>query len=237
MRYIPDQTRRFPSRPHYQPAELDSDCEMVITRFLRGLHGEVKFPIATEDLTKLIERDAQDLDVYADLSGYGEDVEGVTEFVRGAKPVVAISAKLYENSRQENRLRTTLTHEFGHVRFHACLWELESPNRELLTHAPNSDKIICKRDNIVDTAPSDWMEWQAGYVCGAILMPKSVVISRCREFSEATGLFGVLGQDTKHGREFVARIMADFQVSEQAARVRLLKLGLMVPGTPPPSLF
>ena len=29
----------------------------------------------------------------------------------------------------------------------------------------------CKRDNIVGASETDWMEWQAGYVCGAILIP------------------------------------------------------------------
>jgi hypothetical protein len=237
VKYVPDRTGRFQNRPHYEPVELDRDCEKVITDFLRGLHNEVRFPVVTDDLTKLIERDAQELDLYADLSAYGPEVEGVTEFVRGAKPKVAISAKLYENSRQENRLRTTLTHEFGHVRFHACLWEIEPPSRDLLKSNPNSAKIICKRDTILDTAQSDWMEWQAGYVCGAILMPKSVLVSRCREFVEAKGIFGALAQDSDPGREFVAKVMTDFQVSEHAARVRLLKLGLMVPGAPTPSLF
>jgi hypothetical protein len=34
---------------------------------------------------------------------------------------------------------------------------------------------ICYRDNILDAAQTDWMEWQAGYVCGALLMPASKV--------------------------------------------------------------
>lgn len=81
--YLRDNTGCFPQRTHYDPQELAHECETVITDFLRSLHGEVRYPIDTEDLKKLIERDARDLDVYADLSSYGENVEGLTEFKQG----------------------------------------------------------------------------------------------------------------------------------------------------------
>ncbi len=111
---------------------------------------------------QLIERDAEDLDVYADLSIYGPDVEGVTEFKPGRKPAVKIASVLTEDERRENRLRTTLTHEWGHVHFHAYLWEVDPPPADLLRQQPNRDKVICKRDSMLDAAQTDWMEWQAG---------------------------------------------------------------------------
>ncbi len=95
------------------------------------------YPVETEALKTLIERDAEDLDVYADLSAYGHDVEGVTEFRPGSKPAVKIAAELTEDSKRENRLRTTLTHEYGHVRFHSYLFEEDPPQPELLRQQPN----------------------------------------------------------------------------------------------------
>ena len=237
MRYVADRTGRFQQRPHYEPAELDAEFERVITTFLCEKHGEVRFPIDTNDLTTLIERDAQDIDLYADLSEYGSDVEGVTIFSRDAKPKVAISAALYANERQHNRLRTTLTHEYGHVRLHSVLWAVEPPSKDLLTRSPRADRIVCKRDSMLDATVSDWMEWQAGYACGAILMPKSVVVERCRAFVEERAIFGALGSEAPAGREFVHDVMAEFGVSEQAAMVRLMKLELLVRGTPAPTLF
>ena len=56
--YVRDATGRFQQRPHYRPEELDRECETIITAFLREIHGEVQYPVATDDLTKLIERDA-----------------------------------------------------------------------------------------------------------------------------------------------------------------------------------
>ena len=53
-------------------------------------------------------------------------MEGLTEFRLGQKPSVKISALLAEDEGRKNRLRTTLTHEYGHVHFHAYLWEPQS---------------------------------------------------------------------------------------------------------------
>ncbi len=55
------------------------------------------------------------------------------------------------------------------------LWDLEPPGPDLLKSNPNASMQICYRDNILDPAQTDWMEWQAGYVCGALLMPASQV--------------------------------------------------------------
>ena len=235
--YVRDQTGRFQQRPHYKPEELDRECESVITGFLKGLYGEARYPVDTEDLKKLIERDAEDLDVYADLSIYGPDVEGVTEFKPGRKPAVKIASVLTEDERRENRLRTTLTHEWGHVHFHAYLWEVEPPPPDLLRQQPNRDKVICKRDSMLDAAQTDWMEWQAGYVCGAILMPKTAVLTLCRRFAEDHGVFRAVSLQAAAGPALISQVVSAFKVSADAARVRLLKLNLVTEAAPNQSLF
>lgn len=237
MKYVRDITGRFQQRPHYEPDELDVECERIIKPFLKDLYGEIKYPVQTEDLKKLIERDADDLDVYADLTIYGPEVEGVTEFRPGRKPRVSISARLTEDDHRENRLRTTLTHEYGHVRFHAYLWEIEPPTADLLRQQPNRDKIICKRDTMIDAAQTDWMEWQAGYICGALLMPKSAVIGLCREYVEANGIYGPVSLQSPAGGQLIQTIVKAFQVSQDAARVRLLKLGLATAAPETKTLF
>lgn len=228
---------RFGERPHYEPAELDGECEDIIVQFLRSIHnGEARFPVHTEDLKKLIERDADDLDCYADLSNYGADVEGVTEFRPGRKPVVRIAKALTEDERYENRLRTTLTHEFGHVRFHAYLYDLGRLQGDLFKgNAPQ--RLISKRENILGASKTDWMEWQAGYVCGAILMPVSHTRRIAREFLGAKQQVGPVATGTKDGHELIVRVSETFQVSEEAARIRLLKLNLLGPVAGQGSLF
>lgn len=237
VKYVPDKTGRFSQRPHYKPEDLDWECEMIINSFLKDSYGVAQFPVSTSDLTRLVERDADDLDLYADLSGYGPDVEGLTEFFPGRKPSVKISSELAEDERRENRLRTTLTHEYGHVHFHAYLWELEPPRRGLFKDKPNGNRQICKRDNILDAAQSDWMEWQAGYVCGALLMPLTPVRRLVGAYQESHGLYGVIGLNDSHGQNLIEAVQSGFQVSADAARVRLTKLGILGESGAGASLF
>ncbi len=61
MKYVRDTTGRFAQRPHYEPAELDDECEGIITQFMRERYGGLDFPLPTEALKVLIERDASDL--------------------------------------------------------------------------------------------------------------------------------------------------------------------------------
>ena len=237
VRYVRDLTGRFSQRPHYQPEELDRECENIITKFLKDKYGKAEFPVTTDDLTLLIERDTDDFDSYADLTVYGNDVEGVTEFQPGKKPIVRISENLSNDDRRENRLRTTLTHEFGHVHFHTYLWEVEPPGADLLQQNPNANKQICKRDTMLDAIQTDWMEWQAGHVCGAMLMPISRLRRIVGAYQEANNLFGVIGTSSEHGQALIASVQEAFQVSADAARVRLLKLNILGTASAGRSLF
>ena len=64
---VPDRTGRFRERPHYDARDLDVECEGIITSFAKGTLGGFSLPVPTDLPTKLIERDADDLDAYADL--------------------------------------------------------------------------------------------------------------------------------------------------------------------------
>ena len=227
MKYIRDNTRRLSMRPHFEPIELDRECEQIICEFLREKYGEIKFPIPTDALDILIEQDAQDLDKYADLSAEGEDVEGVTEFIPGQKPRVKISARLSENPRLENRLRTTLAHEWGHVKFHAPLWLVDTATPDLFGRRPEATSIKCKRDNIFGASEYDWMEWQAGYVCGAVLMPHTRVKAIAKEHLEALRQLGPLEVNSQPASDLIERVVKAFQVSADAARVRMIKLKIL----------
>jgi hypothetical protein len=237
VQFVPDKTGRFSRRPHYRPGELDRECENIIGAFLRSRYGEIRFPVSTEDLTRLIEQDTEDLDLYADLSEFGPDVEGVTEFTHGRKPSVKVSEKLSGDDRYRNRLRTTLTHEYGHVRFHRYLWEMEPPQKDFLKTHPNAKRQICKRDDILNANQYDWMEWQAGYICGAILMPVTHVNKVVGAYQEKHGIYGPVALDSQHALHLIEEIKAGFEVSGDAARVRLAKLNLLSDVAPSLSLF
>ena len=172
MRWTKDLTGRFPERPYYPQEELDSLSEEWIVGFLDDRYGKAEFPVSTEDLTVMIECDTSDLDQYADLSEEGEEdeeVQGLTLFFPDRKPVVKIAQELAGSGRREHRLRTTLTHEFAHVKLHARLWPFDQPR--LFPDAEESPGPRCKRPGDIRGFGTDWMEWQAGYVSGAVLMP------------------------------------------------------------------
>ena len=85
----------------------------------------------------------------------------------------------------------------------------------------------CARGLILQAPVSDWMEWQASYVCGALLMPLSILRN--------TALAGIPGwnersripADSSQAQELMSRVAQAFDVSLDAAQVRLLKTGIL----------
>ena len=228
MQWVRDKTGRFPQRPHYLPAEIDTECEQAILSFLKKKYGNVEFPIKTDDLTVFLEERA-DLDSYADLSREGGDVEGVTEFRPRKRPVVRIAKSLSELSNMENRLRTTLTHEYGHVHFHQFMFDdAQTQSPSLFPRQEKGHTNKCHRDNMLGASERDWMEWQAGYACGAILMPANALVAAVKRFRDENGLpYTNLASEADTGQRLIAFVASAFQTSRDAARVRLLKKGIL----------
>lgn len=225
MRYIRDTTGRFQQRPYYEQTELDQACEEILTAFMRQRYGDLVFPIPTDALTKLIEQDAATLDLYADLSREGPDVQGITDFYPGHPPTVRIAKELSAHPWREHRLRTTLTHEYGHVKFHNQLWAVDSPAAPQSPAVARTASRRCKSTDIQRAPTRDWMEWQAGYVCGALLMPHSHLQRLVADYGHQHGLAGPLQVDSPHTSALKHLMVERFQVSLEAAYIRLLKLG------------
>jgi len=104
-----DYTGRFPRRPHWEVDELERRCEEVMVPFLEGRYGQVPIRLPTDALTVLIEREAEELDLHADLiaDNNDEEIHGVTWFFPGAKPKVQINRSL----RREFRRAIELPHD------------------------------------------------------------------------------------------------------------------------------
>ena len=231
MMWIKDPTGRFPERPFYPQEDLDRLSEGWIVSFLVERYGKAEFPVSTEDLTVMIEGDTSDLDQYADLSGEGDDdeeVQGLTLFFPDRKPVVKIAQELSASGGGEHRLRTTLTHEFAHVKLHAKLWPFNQPR--LFPDADESPGPRCKRPGDARGSGTDWMEWQAGYVSGAVLMPITRVQHLVRKSFAAWGAFNSVPAAPVKGDDLIAMVSGQFGVSKDAARVRLAQLGYLADG-------
>ncbi|MEN4012383.1 MAG: ImmA/IrrE family metallo-endopeptidase [Bellilinea sp.] len=225
MKWIRDNTGRFPSRPFFEDGEIDSKCEILVSTYLQKKYNEVRYPISTNDLTILIEQNTDELDLYADLSDIGENIEGVTAFNPEKKPRVRISHFLSEDSRRENRLRTTLTHELGHVHLHNSLWMTKQGS--LFPDLNKDNQQHCNRDSIINAKEVDWMEWQAGYASGAFLMPYTPMNDIFHAFCSSKNVRAIVHPSSSIGIDLIRIIQKEFQVSEDAARVRLLKLNFL----------
>ena len=160
MRNVRDTVHGFQERPHYEASELDTMFERAVSAFLKKKYGVVDFPIATDDLSTLIEQEVSDLDQYADLTAYGAGVEGMTEFLRGKKPAVRISEAVH---RHENRLRTTLTHEYGHVILHAYLFAMAERQLKLGSKSEAQCDLLLSRQHAA-VRPSR-LDGMAGRLC------------------------------------------------------------------------
>lgn len=224
MRWVRDRTGRFIQRPHYDPGEIDAACERLMLGFLEERRGRVSFPIDTDDIVALLESKVDVLDQFADLRFEGPEVEGATAFVRGGTPSVRIAGRL-QSPNLVNRLRTTLTHELGHVHFHACLYGLAVTD-DLFPVSETPTQPVCLRNSMLDAPKSDWMEWQAGYCCGALLMPVTDVQQLVREAVKAGSPSRPrVGSDP--GKELIDAVIRRYAVSHDAGRVRLSVLGYL----------
>jgi hypothetical protein len=225
MKWIRDKTGRFPERPFYDRDEIDFECERIVGDFMRAKHDKVEFPISTDDATILVERDTSDLDLYADLSQEGEEVEGVTDFFLSKKPSVRVVEHLSTEPHMQNRLRTTLMHEYGHVKFHDFLWRRFSQER--LFGSPLGKGPRCKRSTILTTSQVDWLEWQAAYASGAFLMPITSIKQLAQSLLQEWGMYSPIPAESARYDEFLGGMAARFSVSGDAARVRLSQLGYL----------
>ena len=238
MGWLVDKSGRFPQRLYLRPAEIDRDCERLVTAFLQERHGEVRFPLSTDDLTVLVEQHSSSLDQYADLSEEGDDVEGMTCFLPSQLPQILISAQLTEQANRQNRLRTTLAHELGHAFYHRAVFDhVFAAPPHMFEAARAEPRTVCKRDSMMGTTEFDWLEWQAGYFSGAILMPAQRVRRSVGDLLRDQGIHGAAVIGTVPAAEAERHVMASFQVSGEAARVRLRKLSLLADSAGPPTLF
>jgi Zn-dependent peptidase ImmA (M78 family) len=142
-------------------------------------------------------------------------------------PRVDIAAELSRQWFRENRLRTTLAHELAHILLHSPLWRAQC-----MAAGQKDEALIaqaCRRETVEDNAPprGDRIEWQAGYICGAVLMPKRRIDLLVGTFLSTPSVSPVLLAGSADAEELVERVTIAFRVSRQAARVRLGRLGVI----------
>jgi len=235
MRWVWDHTHRFRMRPDYSAEEINQQCETIVCNCSRKKYGDVVFPLRTDDLRELLETETESLDLCADLSNESGETELLAEFRHGHRPVVRITPGLVQEANLENRLRAALAHAYGHVRLHDFLFQTEEGSwLSFFDDYPGSSLRIhrCHRDAIAPLKDEDWMEWQAGYACGALLMPIGPLLALVRQFRHDRDLdHAALSERSLDGATLIHEVAERFQTSWRSSRVRLIQLGILAGDT------
>ncbi len=221
-------------KPDFIPQKrLESTAESLIVTHLQKRRSTVKlFPVTSDDLTTLLENYVSDLSLYDDLSSFGAGVEGITLFIPAKKPLVQVHPKLSESSSQ-NRFRSTLAHELGHVVLHDPMFQAKAV-AGLFGQGQRGSQVSFRDGEITDST-SDLYEWQAWYFCRSLLMPRTMVnqlISELRgDWLSDIWIRSDLGQS------IVQSVSVHFGVSEAMASIQLTKSGALCNEEPVPTLF
>jgi hypothetical protein len=214
------------------------DIELMMEDELRGANLLPAAANPAVDIEVFLERHLKvSLDQHADLPA---DVLGLTEFFPGKTPRVAINKDLTGSAIDEDesplglrgRWRATLAHEASHVFIHRPLFELPPEQGRLFGDSPEPAQegqrlMRCqKRSVLYRGTSSDWREVQANQGMAALLMPRSVFLA------VATFLQGANGPSmpgSADARRLVVDLASRFEVSRQAADIRLSTLGVLGP--------
>lgn len=163
------------------------------------------------------------------------------ESITVTKGTIIIDSRLLDDA-LEGRLRFTFGHETSHWLLHRKKYEKDERQAVLFGSDAEIETIKCLNRNIENIwnfpkdkllTDEDWLEWQADYMAGALLLPTEPF---CREF------FGLLSKlNLHHGYLFLddqpcnksnfktvsTELSHLFSVSKKAVQVRLAKLNLL----------
>lgn len=213
----------------------ESEIELITSSELEKAKVMPTDALPVVDLESFIERHLKaTLDQYADLE---PGVLGLTEFCHGKPPRISINKDLTGSALDEDesppgrlgRWRATLAHEAGHVLLHRNLFEVAVGNLSLfdrdVTDGAGGSHRCLKRDATYENG-GDWREVQANRAMAALLMPKKVfaLVAR-REIAKIHPGRDAMPAGTES--RIAASLAPMFQVSRQAARIRLGTLGLV----------
>lgn len=217
----------------FEPTEIEEIMECELAK------GEL-MPTLTDcsvDIESFLERHLKvRCDQYAPLP---PDVLGLTQFRAGQKPWVRINQDLTQTALDDEdrpdwllgRWRATLAHEASHVILHACLFASD-PNQGTLfamDDEPEEHNLHrCLKQNVLFRGQaSDWREVQANMGMAALLMPRKVFAAACLQSIEASGRSGDVQAGSAEHRTLCRKLADRFQVSRQAADIRLETLQLL----------
>jgi len=141
------------------------------------------------------------------------------DYMSAKKGTIIIDNRIMEDHR-DFRYRSTVAHECGHWIYHQQLF---------INNSKLKPTTLCRASDIgsiqkVLKTDLDWIEHQAKYFSGAILMPKSIVMKICSDIDESIKLNEYF-YDFKVSN-MARKVSQTFNVSVESALVRIHQLGI-----------
>lgn len=221
-------------RTWLKPADIEA---MMTDELVKAkLYPTVDSPAV--DVERLIDRHLRvHLDQYGELD---PGVLGLTEFFPDRDPRIVINADLTGAMDQDNselgilgRWRATLAHEASHVVMHRFLFDVDKGQQGLFAVESSADAsgrlLRCEKKNVLFRGGgSDWREVQANMGMAALLMPEWVFGQVAVAEMQSLGIEPeALTTGSPAARELAGRLSVWFQVSRQAAGIRLETAGIL----------
>ena len=146
-----------------------------------------------------------------------DPIRNRAEYISASAHTVIIDRSVLEDVKQEHRYRFTVGHEAGHDIFHQQYFKIDlGPLSLLKINIETEPLVLCRKDSIhirkknTETwGDHEWLEWQANCFSSCILMPRKAVV-------KTVNSVGI--------KEAVLKVSEVFNVSEEAAKYRLIGL-------------
>jgi hypothetical protein len=215
------------------------DIEMMMEDALRksGLFPTDEQPAV--DIERFIQGLDVRMDQYANLDA---TLLGLTEFYTDGPPKIFINRDLTGAIDDDEtppgirgRWRATMAHEGTHVVIHRVLFEVNQDQKTLFQMPDQAEPqrlMRCLKKNVLfrGGGASDWREVQANMGMAALLMPQSLFRRLAGKVAEQHHLAAeALSIGSTAAAILTAEMAALFDVSRQAAGIRLETLGIVSP--------
>ena len=157
-----------------------------------------------------------------------DPVNNRAEYIHADARTVIIDNTLLEDN-QTHRYRFTLGHEAGHDILHSQVYAFNPNQISMFENSSANPMVQCRAIMPAFSSYNEWtdvdrMEWQSNYFSAVILMP-AVAVRKLWENHK----FKKKG-DILEAFSMVSKTAATFNVSPEAARIRLEALGILPKG-------
>lgn len=216
--------------PYLPEVRIERDADVLIAQFAQGRGEPVVAPVPVEEILEFHLGLTFAIEDLSELLG----ASGVLGAIWFNEKTVRVDTRLdpSENPSQLGRYRFTLAHEIGHWQLHRPYYR-EDPTQGVLFDGRGQPAFVCRSG---DKPP---VEWQADTYASYLLMPKQLVVEAWQAWhgsldavllADLPPATAVAGRDPANATldRFCKPLAERFEVSAEAMRIRLEKLGLLM---------